>query len=88
MDLGLSNRVALVCGSTRGIGRAVAKTLAHEGARLAVNGRTEESARRAAQELLATPFAADVSVPAQAEAMVHRVAKELSPPMPGNEPSS
>src|SRR6266571_4880053 len=69
MDLGLSKRVALVCGSTRGIGRAVAKALAHEGARVAVNGRTEE--------LSATPFPADVSVPAQAEAMVQRVAKDL-----------
>jgi len=77
MDFGLAKRVALVCGSTRGIGRAVAKTLAHEGARVAVNGRTEESTRQAAQELSATPFPADVSVPAQAEAMVQRVAKEL-----------
>lgn len=77
MELGLSNRVALVCGSTRGIGRAVAKALVHEGARVAANGRTEESTRRAAEELSATPFAADVSVPEQAEAMVHRVAKEL-----------
>ena len=77
MDLGLAKRVALVCGSTRGIGRAVAKALAHEGARVAANGRTAESTRRAAEELSATPFAADVSVPEQAEAMVHRVAKEL-----------
>jgi len=77
MDFGLSKRVAIVCGSTRGIGRAVAKTLAHEGAHVVVNGRTEESTRRAAQELSATPYAADVSVPAQAEAMVQRVAKDL-----------
>lgn len=77
MDLGLAKRVALVCGSTRGIGRAVAKLLAHEGARVAVNGRTEESTRRAAQELSATPFVADVTVPAQADALVHSVAKDL-----------
>ncbi len=77
MELGLSKRVALVCGSTRGIGRAVAKALAHEGAQVVVNGRTLESTRKAAQELSATPYAADVSVPAQAEAMVHGVAKDL-----------
>jgi 3-oxoacyl-[acyl-carrier protein] reductase len=77
MDLGLSKRVALVCGSTRGIGRAVAKMLAHEGAHVVVNGRTLEPTRKAAQELSATPYAADVSVPAQAEAMVHAVAKDL-----------
>lgn len=77
MDLGLGGRVALVCGSTRGLGRAVAKVLADEGARVVVNGRTAEATRRAAAELSATPCVADVSVPEQAEAMVHRVAKDL-----------
>jgi 3-oxoacyl-[acyl-carrier protein] reductase len=66
MDLGLSKRVALVCGSTRGIGRAVAKTLAHEGAIVAINGRDATA-----------PFPADVSVPAEAERLVRDVAKQF-----------
>ena len=66
MDFGLARRVALVCGSTRGIGRAVAKVLADEGANVAVNGRDASA-----------PFPADVSVPAEAERLVRDVAKQF-----------
>src|SRR5580692_8180562 len=41
MDLQLENKLALVSGSTAGIGLAIAKALAAEGARVIVNGRTE-----------------------------------------------
>ena len=67
MDLGLTGRVALVCGSTRGLGRAVAKALSDEGAQVAVNGRNAATA----------PFPADVSVPAEAERLVHDVAQHF-----------
>ncbi len=83
MDLGLQGRVALVCGSTRGLGRAVAKALGLEGARLAVNGRESPGTERAARELevetgqpvLAVP--GDVGVAGVPEHMVERVAREL-----------
>ncbi|HKW41228.1 MAG TPA: SDR family oxidoreductase [Gemmatimonadales bacterium] len=83
MDLGLAGRVALVCGSTKGLGRAVAKALAQEGARVAVNGRHNESVEHTARELASetgervSPFVADVGVPAQAEGLVERVHHEL-----------
>ncbi len=83
MDLGLAGRVALVCGSTKGLGRAVAKALAQEGARIAVNGRHNDAVERVARQLSSetgqtvTSFVADVGVPAQAEGVVERVAREL-----------
>jgi NAD(P)-dependent dehydrogenase (short-subunit alcohol dehydrogenase family) len=41
MDLGIKGRLALVTGSTQGIGRAIADALLAEGARVIVNGRRE-----------------------------------------------
>jgi NAD(P)-dependent dehydrogenase (short-subunit alcohol dehydrogenase family) len=41
MDLGLQGKIAVVTGSTAGIGFAIASTLAAEGAHVVVNGRTE-----------------------------------------------
>jgi 3-oxoacyl-[acyl-carrier protein] reductase len=42
MDLGIRDRVAVVCGSSQGLGRAVAEALAEEGARVVVNSRSPE----------------------------------------------
>jgi len=41
MDMKLTNRLALVSGSTAGIGYAIARGLAGEGARVIINGRTK-----------------------------------------------
>jgi len=51
MDLGLRNKRALVTGSTAGIGFAIAKLLAREGAFVYVNGRTEERVNKAVSEI-------------------------------------
>lgn len=62
MNLDLSSRVALVTGSTRGIGREIATTLASCGARIAVVGRDLARAEAVAAEISgAQGFAADVA---------------------------
>lgn len=51
MEMGLANRTALVTGSTRGIGKAIAIELAREGVNVLVNGRNPEEAERTVSEL-------------------------------------
>ena len=51
MNLQLTNKLALVTGSTAGIGRAIADALLREGARVILNGRSESAVREVAAEL-------------------------------------
>jgi len=51
MDLGLKGKLAVVSGSTAGIGFAIAATLAREGARVVINGRTAERVKAAAERI-------------------------------------
>ena len=51
MDLQLGGKLALVSGSTAGIGYAIARTLAQEGARVIVNGRTKASVDEAVDRI-------------------------------------
>jgi 3-oxoacyl-[acyl-carrier protein] reductase len=53
MDLGISGRRAIVCASSKGLGRACAEALLAEGVRVVVNGRDPERLARTAQELRA-----------------------------------
>src|SRR6266446_6319400 len=58
MNSKLENKLALVTGSTAGIGFAIAKALAAEGARVIVNGRTEERVAGAMKNIMAAVPAA------------------------------
>jgi NAD(P)-dependent dehydrogenase (short-subunit alcohol dehydrogenase family) len=76
MDLKLDSKVALVSGSTAGIGYAIAETLAAEGARVIVNGRTQRgvdeaiAAIRKSTGKQALGFAGDLSTASAADALV------------------
>jgi NAD(P)-dependent dehydrogenase (short-subunit alcohol dehydrogenase family) len=60
MDLGLTSKLALVTGSTAGIGFSTAEALAREGARVIVNGRTTARVDAAVAQLRKTVARADV----------------------------
>jgi NAD(P)-dependent dehydrogenase (short-subunit alcohol dehydrogenase family) len=73
VDLKLTNKLALVTGSTAGIGRAIVEALAREGARVIVNGRTQAAVDAAIAEIKSSTgadvlgFAGDLGTAAAAE---------------------
>ena len=75
MNLQLENKTALVTGSTKGIGFAIARMLAAEGAKVIVNGRSQESAQAAAHKIAlnACGIAADVSTAAGCAELVRQL---------------
>jgi NAD(P)-dependent dehydrogenase (short-subunit alcohol dehydrogenase family) len=76
MDLQLQDKLALVTGSTAGIGRAIATALAREGARVILNGRSRASVDEVVAALRADTgaevrgFAGDLSIASSAEQLV------------------
>jgi 3-oxoacyl-[acyl-carrier protein] reductase len=81
----LNNRVALVTGGSRGIGQAIAISLAEAGAAIAVNYREKAAEARNVAETIrraggrAMALGADVSRAAEVAAMVAAVERELGP---------
>jgi 3-oxoacyl-[acyl-carrier protein] reductase len=79
MKIDLTGKNAVVTGSTRGIGRAVAQALADSGARVAVVGRDREKASAVASGIGSgsAGFACDVGDTAQVAQLVADVEKEF-----------
>src|SRR5258708_4304425 len=79
MDLKLTDKTGLVCGSTKGIGFAIGTGLAREGARVIVNGRSEKAVVEAKEQInQAVPdariegFAGDLSTAMATATLVKR----------------
>jgi NAD(P)-dependent dehydrogenase (short-subunit alcohol dehydrogenase family) len=77
MDLQLENKLAIVTGSTAGIGYAIADALAREGAQVVVNGRTQAAVSDAIARIGPTPqkalgFAGDLSNAERAAELVRK----------------
>ncbi|MEQ8443333.1 MAG: SDR family oxidoreductase [Alphaproteobacteria bacterium] len=76
MDLGISGRNAIVCASSKGLGRACAISLAREGVNVVINGRTPETleetaaAIRAESNVQVTAVACDATTDEGREALL------------------
>jgi NAD(P)-dependent dehydrogenase (short-subunit alcohol dehydrogenase family) len=80
LELGLSNRVCVVTGSTGGIGLATASQLATEGARVVVCGRAADRVERAVSEAgAARGVVCDLSEPDAPGRLIEEASAELGP---------
>jgi len=76
MDLGIAGRKAIVCASSRGLGKACARALAEAGCEVVINGRDGKKLEAAAAELISltgakiTAVAADVATPEGQKALL------------------
>jgi NAD(P)-dependent dehydrogenase (short-subunit alcohol dehydrogenase family) len=83
MDLGIRGKRAIVTGGSRGIGKAIARELAREGADVAIVARNKDRLEAAARELAAetgrriVPISADATQREQVDGAVAQAAAEL-----------
>lgn len=83
MDLGISNKVAVVLAASKGLGHAAAEALAAEGARVIIGSRNQEELEKTAQEISqktgsqVVGFPVDVTDAAQAESFIAKAVQQF-----------
>jgi 3-oxoacyl-[acyl-carrier protein] reductase len=82
MDLGLHEKVAIVTGASRGVGRAIARALAAEGCRLSIVARGRKALDETTAELWSNgvdvlPIVADLTLAQDIEAVVQETMKQF-----------
>lgn len=82
MDLGISGRTALVCGASRGLGKACALALAGEGVNVAIVARTRDVLERTAAEIADATGARVTAVAADLTTADGRAAAVAACPQP------
>jgi 3-oxoacyl-[acyl-carrier protein] reductase len=79
MDLGIAGKVALVTGASKGLGFGIARTLADEGASVAISSRSAERIEAAAATLGVRGYAHDASDADGAPEFARRVEADMGP---------
>src|SRR5437764_1831731 len=79
MNLGLTGRVALVTGASKGLGRGIAAALAGEGARVAISSRSRERIEATAAEIGARGYVYDSTDVDAAPGLLEAVEADLGP---------
>ena len=77
MNLGIAGRKAIVCASSRGLGKACARALAEAGCEVVINGRDAKKLEAAAAELR---IAGVKVIPVVADVATAEARKRCSPP--------
>jgi len=83
MDLGIKDKVALVTGASAGLGFAAALALSNEGVKLAINSRSEENLKKAAEKiqiktgLMPKIYPGDLGVTGKVEEIVNNVTSDF-----------
>ena len=75
----IQNACVLITGASKGIGAAIARSFAKQGAHVVLVARSTDEIEQLAQQLNGSSFSVDLTDPAQLDGFIERVVREISP---------